>query len=211
MADEVNNTDTQNNTNVSAPQAPQAAHWTSNLSDENRSHFVGMAADDVAKNYRDMADRLRTPMSIDGYTYDGKEDVAMIRDIAHKIGATQSQYEGMIEGVLAAGKQGSEAALESVKKEKLEVKAQLQKEWGADFEKNVKNASAVVEKLPKEIKEMILKEGPDGKALANNPAVIKLFHTLHSMVREDSWISGPSSKAGPTMVHGKRALNFKKF
>ncbi|MCP3941045.1 MAG: hypothetical protein GY710_06135 [Desulfobacteraceae bacterium] len=208
MADE-NNTDTQNNTNVSEPQ--QAAHWTSNLSDENRSHFVGMAADDVAKNYRDMADRLRTPMSIEGYSYEGKEDVAMIREIAHAIGATQSQYEGMIEGVLKAGKKGSEEALQNVEKEKLEVKAQLQKEWGADFEKNVENASAVVEKLPKEIKEMILKKGPDGKALANNPAVIKLFHTLHGLVREDSWISGPSSKAGPTMVHGKRALNFKKF
>lgn len=207
-----NNSDAQNNTNASGNETTQQTpHWTSGLSEEHRGHFTGRDVNEVAKEYIGLLDKTRTPMSLDGYNaYEGKEDVTQLKAIAHEIGLTNSQYKGLVEKILTKGKLGQEEALKNVAADRAKVKADLQKEWGKDFETNVKNAGAVVNLLPPEMKEMIMKKGDNGKSLADNPSVIRLFHVLHQSVREDAFISGASSKAGQKTHNGRRQLSFKK-
>jgi hypothetical protein len=211
MEDE-NNSNAQNNTNASGNEAqPRVTHWTSGLSEEHRGHFTGRDVNEVAKEYIGLLDKTRTPMSLEGYNaYEGKEDVSQIKAIAHKIGLTNSQYKGLVEETFSAGKLGQKKALENVAADKAKVVEALKKEWGKDFETNVKNAGAVVNLLPPEMKEMITKKGENGKSLADNPAVIKLFHVLHQSVREDAFVSGVPAKGGPKMHNGRRQLSFKK-
>jgi hypothetical protein len=114
------------------------------------------------------------------------------KDIAHKHGLTQEQYQAMVE----VGLKQVPGILNSVLKMSAdEARGSLQKAWGGDYEKNLGNAQRAIDAVGGELgKDMWARFGRD-------PAFLQFAAKMGSDMREDKApVNSDGSGGGDTTI-----------
>ena len=170
----------------------------------NATHMIGK--DKVAvpnqnsteEQWNEVFDKLGRPASADKYTLDFKSDVIPLNEgdvkqfaeNAHKLGLSNKQAQGVLE--FYKNNMEGQAQQSKVNTETSQVQAEqeLRKEWGREFEANVKRAGALAKaNLNTEILDLELK---NGMRVGDHPELIKGFAKIASMMSEDKIVSPES-------------------
>ena len=170
----------------------------------NATHMIGK--DKVAvpnqnsteEQWNEVFDKLGRPASADKYILDFKSDVVPLNegdikqfaDNAHKLGLSNKQAQGVLE--FYKNNMEGQAQQSKVNTETSQVQAEqeLRKEWGREFEANVKRAGALAKaNLNTEILDLELK---NGMRVGDHPELIKGFAKIASMMSEDKIVSPES-------------------
>jgi hypothetical protein len=170
----------------------------------NATHMIGK--DKVAvpnqnsteEQWNEIFDKLGRPESPDKYALNIKSDVVPLdngavkqfAENAHKLGLNNKQAQGVLE--FYKNNMEGQAHQSKVDTETSQVQAEqeLRKEWGRDFEANVKRAGALAKaNLNTEILDLELK---NGMRVGDHPELIKGFAKIASMMSEDKIVSPES-------------------
>ena len=170
----------------------------------NATHMIGK--DKVAvpnqnsteEQWNEVFDKLGRPASADKYTLDVKSDVIPLNEgdvkqfaeNAHKLGLSNKQAQGVLE--FYKNNMEGQAHQSKVDTETSQVQAEqeLRKEWGRDFEVNVKRAGALAKaNMNPDILDLELK---NGMRVGDHPELIKGFAKIASMMSEDKIVSPES-------------------
>ena len=109
-------------------------------------------------------------------------DIALdnFKNVAHKIGLNNEQVNALIDYQVNELNSQQDFVNAGANNQKEEVEANLKKEWGYDFDKNLKAAQRAMHVYADDdLMELMNTE------VGNNPAVIKLFARLGADVTED--------------------------
>jgi len=121
---------------------------------------------------------LKTPEGMDAYF--NENALNQFREVAHKIGLNQKQVNALLDyqaGVINYELENQPATLSAQKEES---EAYLKKEWGADYNKQIKAAQRALQVYGDEdIVELM------NTSAGNHPAVIKMFARLGAEITED--------------------------
>jgi len=170
----------------------------------NATHMIGK--DKVAvpnqnsteEQWNEVFDKLGRPASADKYALDVKSDVVPLNEgdvkqfaeNAHKLGLSNKQAQGVLE--FYKNNMEGQAHQSKVDTETSQVQAEqeLRKEWGRDFEVNVKRAGALAKaNMNPDILDLELK---NGMRVGDHPELIKGFAKIASMMSEDKIVSPES-------------------
>lgn len=162
--------------------------------DADARQKLGIPAE--AKDYK-----VTRPQMPDGVPYDEKFEAAML-PIAHKLGITPAQLNGLVEAV-AQHRVGELQALGASGKEAREkAEGDLRREWGAAYDARVEQAKRAVEFAggPE------LKQALDQLGLGNHPSLIKAFAKIGSSMSEDKLKTGQGGSFAMTPAEAKAEL-----
>ena len=109
------------------------------------------------------------------------------KDIAHKYGLTQAQFEGLAKDYTEAQLAEVRGIIQSEKKGSEESNLKLQNEWNLDYDANIKQAELAF----KSFSEGVDKDTVD--ALLKNPNVKRIAFNISKAVSEDTFRKGTSS------------------
>lgn len=117
-----------------------------------------------------------------------EEDVNTYTDIAHKLGLSKTQANGILDYYRSSIQQTTEAMSKDAQQQKLQIEQNLKAEWGADFDAKVSQANrAVADIAGQDLLDMVLQ---DGTKVGNHPAFIKAFASFAdfktSVTKEDT-------------------------
>ena len=117
-----------------------------------------------------------------------EEDVNTYTDIAHKLGLSKTQANGILDYYRSSIQQTTEAMSKDAQQQKLQIEQNLKAEWGADFDAKVSQANrAVADIAGQDLLDMVLQ---DGTKIGNHPAFIKAFASFAdfktSVTKEDT-------------------------
>jgi hypothetical protein len=176
----------------------------------NATHMIGK--DKVAvpnqnsteEQWNEVFDKLGRPASADKYALDVKSDVVPLNEgdvkqfaeNAHKLGLSNKQAQGVLE--FYKNNMEGQAHQSKVDTETSQVQAEqeLRKEWGRDFEANVKRAGALAKaNLNTEILDLELK---NGMRVGDHPEMIKGFAKIANLLTEDNIMSPEDENASKT-------------
>ena len=170
----------------------------------NATHMIGK--DKVAvpnqnsteEQWNEVFDKLGRPASADKYALDVKSDIVPLNEgdvkqfaeNAHKLGLSNKQAQGVLE--FYKNNMEGQAHQSKVDTETSQVQAEqeLRKEWGRDFEVNVKRAGALAKaNMNPDILDLELK---NGMRVGDHQELIKGFAKIASMMSEDKIVSPES-------------------
>ena len=117
-----------------------------------------------------------------------EEDVNTYTDIAHKLGLSKTQANGILDYYRSSIQQTTEAMSKDAQQQKQQIEQNLKAEWGADFDAKVSQANrAVADIAGQDLLDMVLQ---DGTKVGNHPAFIKAFANFadfkNSVTKEDT-------------------------
>ena len=117
-----------------------------------------------------------------------EEDVNTYTDIAHKLGLSKTQANGILDYYRSSIQQTTEAMSKDAQQQKQQIEQNLKAEWGADFDAKVSQANrAVADIAGQDLLDMVLQ---DGTKVGNHPAFIKAFASFadfkNSVTKEDT-------------------------
>ena len=148
--------------------------------------------------WNEVYDKLGRPESADKYKLEVKSDtvpldegaIKSFAENAHKLGLNNKQAQGILEFY----KNSMEGSLHQNQIDMETAQAQseqeLRKEWGGNYEANIKKAGAVAKaNMDATILDMQLK---DGTRLGDHPAIIKGFANIANLLSEDKLVSTES-------------------
>ena len=138
--------------------------------------------------------RLGKPEQPSGYEIkaDGQilteGDVNTYTDIAHKLGLSKAQANGILDYYRSSIQQTTEAMSKEAQQEKQMIEESLKAEWGANYDAKVNQANrAVADIAGEDLLNMVLE---DGTKVGNHPAFIKAFANFAdfktSVTKEDT-------------------------
>ena len=138
--------------------------------------------------------RLGKPEQPSGYEIkaDGQilteGDVNTYTDIAHKLGLSKTQANGILDYYRSSIQQTTEAMSKDSEQQRQQIEQSLKAEWGADFDAKVSQANrAVADIAGQDLLDMVLQ---DGTKVGNHPAFIKAFANFadfkNSVTKEDT-------------------------
>ena len=115
-------------------------------------------------------------------------DVNTYTDIAHKLGLSKTQANGILDYYRSSIQQTTEAMSKDAQQQKQQIEQNLKAEWGADFDAKVSQANrAVADIAGQDLLDMVLE---DGTKVGNHPAFIKAFASFadfkNSVTKEDT-------------------------
>ena len=115
-------------------------------------------------------------------------DVNTYTDIAHKLGLSKTQANGILDYYRSSIQQTTEAMSKDAQQQKQQIEQNLKAEWGADFDAKVSQANrAVADIAGQDLLDMVLQ---DGTKVGNHPAFIKAFASFadfkNSVTKEDT-------------------------
>ena len=150
------------------------------------------------EQWNEVFDKLGRPASADKYALDVKSDIVPLNEgdvkqfaeNAHKLGLSNKQAQGVLE--FYKNNMEGQAHQSKVDTETSQVQAEqeLRKEWGRDFEVNVKRAGALAKaNMNPDILDLELK---NGMRVGDHPELIKGFAKIASMMSEDKIVSPES-------------------
>lgn len=157
------------------------------------------ATDDQIKHYRE-ANGI--PLEPNGYTENlpdglvlGEEDKEIFSSFAealHSVNAPPEIAHKAIEWYNNFAEQQQDAMAEIDHEHHMATEDELRRDWGGDYRQNINIVGALVEKtFGKEGKNVILNaRGPDGRAVMNNPEVLKGLAELAREVMHPMSIPG---------------------
>ena len=115
-------------------------------------------------------------------------DVNTYTDIAHKLGLSKAQANGILDYYRSSIQQTTEAMSKDSEQQRQQIEQSLKAEWGADYDAKVTQANRAVSDIAGEdLLQMVL---VDGTKDGNNPAFIKPFANFadfkNSVTKEDT-------------------------
>ena len=115
-------------------------------------------------------------------------DVNTYTDIAHKLGLSKTQANGILDYYRSSIQQTTEAMSKDAQQQKQQIEQNLKAEWGADYDAKVNQANrAVADIAGQDLLDMVLQ---DGTKVGNHPAFIKAFASFadfkNSVTKEDT-------------------------
>ena len=115
-------------------------------------------------------------------------DVNTYTDIAHKLGLSKTQANGILDYYRSSIQQTTEAMSKDSEQQRQQIEQSLKAEWGADFDAKVSQANrAVADIAGQDLLDMVLQ---DGTKVGNHPAFIKAFANFadfkNSVTKEDT-------------------------
>ena len=115
-------------------------------------------------------------------------DVNTYTDIAHKLGLSKAQANGILDYYRSSIQQTTEAMSKEAQQEKQMIEESLKAEWGANYDAKVNQANrAVADIAGEDLLNMVLE---DGTKVGNHPAFIKAFANFadfkNSVTKEDT-------------------------
>mgnify|MGYP006242328825 FL=1 len=115
-------------------------------------------------------------------------DVNTYTDIAHKLGLSKAQANGILDYYRSSIQQTTEAMSKDAQQEKQMIEESLKAEWGANYDAKVNQANrAVADIAGEDLLNMVLE---DGTKVGNHPAFIKAFANFadfkNSVTKEDT-------------------------
>lgn len=148
----------------------------------------------------------------DQYTFDAPEELKDLqidterldafKDVAKDLGMTQSQFQKIVEYDLQRGKAATDAAVNewNTQVQTWRESAKMDKEIGGEaFAETQRLAQAAVNQFgDKELKELLRSpsaENPNGLAVGNHPAVLRMLRRIGERLGDPSFIEGDTSKA----------------
>jgi len=152
----------------------------------------GEGADETTVNQ--FYNRLGRPENMDGYTpkeFAGLDDAQFksLRETAHKAGITDKQFEALTKWNEQLGTQIQSDLENNVKMQQAEEEANLKKEWGAAYDKNLQLAKEATAKLgltQDQVNAMQIGLGFDG--------VLKLMTQLGAGIGEGKFVSSDNGR-----------------
>lgn len=148
--------------------------------------------------WQEVYGKLGRPESPDKYKLEVKSDVVPLdegaiksfAENAHQLGLNNKQAQGILEfykNSMEGSAQQNQVDMETAQ---AQSEQQLRKEWGGNYEANIKKAAAVAKaNMDANILDMQLK---DGTRLGDNPAIIKGFANIANLMSEDKLVSTES-------------------
>lgn len=142
--------------------------------------------------------KLGRPESPDKYKLEVKSDVVPLdegaiksfAENAHQLGLNNKQAQGILEfykNSMEGSAQQNQVDMETAQ---AQAEQELRKEWGGNYEANIKKAGAVAKaNMDANILDMQLK---DGTRLGDHPAIIKGFANIANLMSEDKLVSTES-------------------
>ncbi len=113
--------------------------------------------------------------------YFKKEDVEQFKNVAHKIGLNNEQVNALMEYQVQSTQNTLTNEGAVMAQEKAQTEEVLKKEWGYDYDKNVRAADRALNVYGDDDLKNLLTETSAG----NNPAVIKFLATIGKEITED--------------------------
>ena len=115
-------------------------------------------------------------------------DVNTYTDIAHKLGLSKAQANGILDYYRSSIQQTTEAMSKDSEQQRQQIEQSLKAEWGADYDAKVTQANRAVSDIAGEdLLQMVLE---DGTKVGNHPAFIKAFTNFadfkNSVTKEDT-------------------------
>ena len=115
-------------------------------------------------------------------------DVNTYTDIAHKLGLSKAQANGILDYYRSSIQQTTEAMSKDSEQQRQQIEQSLKAEWGADYDAKVTQANRAVSDIAGEdLLQMVLQ---DGTKVGNHPAFIKAFANFAdfktSVTKEDT-------------------------
>ena len=148
--------------------------------------------------WNEVYDKLGRPESPDKYQLDAKSDVVPLDESAvksfaenaHKLGLNNKQAQGILEYYKNSMEGSAQQNLVDMETAQANAEQELRKEWGGNYEANIKKAGAVAKaNMDANILDMQLK---DGTRLGDHPAIIKGFANIANLMSEDKLVSTES-------------------
>jgi len=156
------------------------------------------------EQWNEVFDKLGRPASADKYTLDVKSDVVPLNEgdvkqfaeNAHKLGLSNKQAQGVLEFYKNNMESNAHQSKVDTETSQVQAEQELRKEWGRDFEANVKRAGALAKaNLNTEILDLELK---NGMRVGDHPEMIKGFAKIASLLTEDKIMSPEDENASKT-------------
>ena len=154
--------------------------------------------------WNEVYDKLGRPESAEKYTLNAKSDVVPIdeqaikqfAENAHKLGLNNKQAQGVLEFYKNNMETNAHQSKVDAETSQVQAEQELRKEWGRDFESNVKRAGALAKaNLNTEILDLELK---NGMRVGDHPEMIKGFAKIAALLTEDKIISPEDENASKT-------------
>tara|TARA_S200002703_G_scaffold14163_1_gene12212 strand:+ start:72 stop:935 length:864 start_codon:yes stop_codon:yes gene_type:complete len=148
--------------------------------------------------WNEVYDKLGRPESPDKYKLEIKSDVVPLdegaiksfAENAHQLGLNNKQAQGILEyykNSMEGSAQQNQIDMETAQ---ANAEQELRKEWGGNYEANIKKAGAVAKaNMDANILDMQLK---DGTRLGDHPSIIKGFANIANLMSEDKLVSTES-------------------
>ena len=148
--------------------------------------------------WNEVYDKLGRPESPDKYQLEVKSDVVPLDESAvksfaenaHQLGLNNKQAQGILEfykNSMEGSAQQNQIDMETAQ---ANAEQELRKEWGGNYEANIKKAGAVAKaNMDANILDMQLK---DGTRLGDHPSIIKGFANIANLMSEDKLVSTES-------------------
>ena len=148
--------------------------------------------------WNEVYNKLGRPESPDKYQLEVKSDVVPLDESAiksfaenaHQLGLNNKQAQGILEfykNSMEGSAQQNQVDMETAQ---ANAEQELRKEWGGNYEANIKKAGAVAKaNMDATILDMQLK---DGTRLGDHPAIIKGFANIANLMSEDKLVSTES-------------------
>jgi len=148
--------------------------------------------------WNEVYNKLGRPESPDKYKLEVKSDVVPLDESAiksfaenaHQLGLNNKQAQGILEfykNSMEGSAQQNQIDMETAQ---ANAEQELRKEWGGNYEANIKKAGAVAKaNMDANILDMQLK---DGTRLGDHPAIIKGFANIANLMSEDKLVSTES-------------------
>jgi len=156
------------------------------------------------EQWNEVFDKLGRPASADKYTLDVKSDVVPLNEgdvkqfaeNAHKLGLSNKQAQGVLEFYKNNMESNAHQSKVDTETSQVQAEQELRKEWGRDFEANVKRAGALAKaNLNTEILDLELK---NGMRVGDHPEMIKGFAKIANLLTEDKIMSPEDENASKT-------------
>ena len=130
--------------------------------------------------------KLGRPETADGYELSfktvGEDNAEWFKNTAHSLGLSQQQATKLLDAYGSRMNETSSTSEEDLERHRVALETDLKKEWGDQFENNMKQANNVLDEFGfADLTEMPM---ADGKKLGDNPEVIKLFHSIGGFIAE---------------------------
>ena len=148
--------------------------------------------------WNEVYDKLGRPESPDKYKLEVKSDavpldegaIKSFAENAHQLGLNNKQAQGILEfykNSMEGSVQQNQIDMETAQSQ---AEQELRKEWGGNYEANIKKAGAVAKaNMDANILDMQLK---DGTRLGDHPSIIKGFANIANLMSEDKLVSTES-------------------
>lgn len=135
--------------------------------------------------------------------YIKKDDIDQFKNVAHKIGLNNDQVNALMQYQIDATKNtlNNEGSVMAQQKEQAEEV--LKKEWGYDYDKNVRAADRALNVYGDDELKTLLTETSAG----NNPAVLKFLATIGKEVTEDMAQNTTNNTLATSPLDAKEEIN----